>query len=181
MKIKDYEESADIPDNVNVKVEKGIVTVSSSGKDVSRDFSHKQVRISVKENKVVVSFKKGTRREKMMARTFLAHIKNMFKGATQGHVYKLKICSGHFPMNVTLKGNDFSVTNFLGEKKPRIMKIKNGASVKIDGDHIIVEGTSKELTSQTAASIEKLTKIKGRDLRIFQDGIYIIDKDGEPI
>ena len=29
----------------------------------------------------------------------------MIRGVSEGHVYKMKICSGHFPMNVSLSGN----------------------------------------------------------------------------
>ena len=61
------------------------------------------------------------------------------------------------------------------------LEIKEGAEVKIEGDIITVESCSKETAGQTAADIEKLTKITNRDLRIFQDGIYITEKDGKPI
>ena len=105
----------------------------------------------------------------------------MIKGVSEGHIYKLKICSGHFPMNTAVNGNKFVVNNFLGEKTPRELDIKEGASVKIEGDIVIVEGIDKELVSQTAASIEILTKVKGKDKRIFQDGIYITEKDGKEI
>jgi large subunit ribosomal protein L6 len=44
-----------------------------------------------------------------------------------------------------------------------------------------VEGIDKELTSQTAALIEKLTRRPGFDKRIFQDGIFMIEKDGKPL
>ena len=84
-------------------------------------------------------------------------------------------------MNVAVSGNKFVVSNFLGEKTPRELGIKDGADVKIEGDMVTVQSINKELASQTAADIERLTKVKGRDLRIFQDGIYIIDKDGKEI
>jgi large subunit ribosomal protein L6 len=105
----------------------------------------------------------------------------MFVGVEKGHTYKLKICSGHFPMTVSLSGSKFAVNNFLGEKTPREMKIKTGAVVKIEGDHITVDSAYKEIASQVAADIERLTRVRGRDLRIFQDGIYIINKDGESV
>jgi large subunit ribosomal protein L6 len=105
----------------------------------------------------------------------------MIKGATEGHVYKLKVCSGHFPMNVAVAGKDFVVKNFLGEKKPRQVAIKEGVDVKVEGEIVTVESCDKELAGQTAADIETLTRITNRDLRIFQDGIYITEKDGKPV
>ncbi len=84
-------------------------------------------------------------------------------------------------MNVSVNGNNFVVNNFLGEKTPRELVLREGADVKIEGDIVTVESVDKELAAQTAADIEMLTKIKGRDLRIYQDGIYITNKDGKEI
>ena len=53
--------------------------------------------------------------------------------------------------------------------------------MKVDGDLVTVQSTSKELAGQTAADIEQLCRVTGRDRRIFQDGIWIIEKDGKPI
>ena len=82
-------------------------------------------------------------------------------------------------MNVSLKGDVLEIKNFIGEKVPRTLKIRPGASVKINGDEIVVEAINKEIAGQTAGSIEKLTKRPGFDKRIFQDGIYIVEKDGK--
>jgi large subunit ribosomal protein L6 len=178
MKIKDFKEIIEIPQGIKASAEDGILIVSKENKMVKKAMKHKEVKVSVDGNNIIVSFKKGDKREKMMANTFISHIKTMFRGVVEGHTYKLKICSGHFPINVSLSGSKFTVSNFLGEKKPRETKIRDGANVKIEGDHITVSGVDRDLVSQTAAQIEMLTRVRGRDLRIFQDGIYIINKDG---
>jgi large subunit ribosomal protein L6 len=49
--------------------------------------------------------------------------------------------------------------------------------VAIKGDELIVTGINKEHVGQTAANIEQATRIKGRDPRVFQDGIYLTEKD----
>lgn len=181
MKIKSFEEKIEIPEGVEVKIDNGVVSVSGNGKTVTKALSHRKVNLSVADKNIVLAFKNGTKREKTMSGTFKAHIKNMFKGVIEGHVYKLKICSGHFPMNVSVSGNKLVINNFLGEKIPRGLDIKEGVDVKIEGDIISVNGIDKELTAQTAADIEILTKVKGKDLRIFQDGIYITNKDGKEL
>jgi large subunit ribosomal protein L6 len=181
MKIEKFEEKIEIPPELEVTIDKNMVSVKNKDRIVSRELRNKQVSIIVKEKHVIISFIKGSKKEKMVAGTFKAHIKNMFKGALKDHLYKLKICSGHFPMNISLNNGKFVVNNFLGEKVPRELKIKTGANVKIEGDLITIESSDKELASQTAANIERLTKVRGRDLRIFQDGIYIIEKDGKGI
>lgn len=181
MKKKEFEEKIEIPKGIDVKAENGNITVTKSGKSIIRTLNHKKVQIGVEDNNIFVSFKNGAKEEKTIAGTFVAHIKNMLKGIEHNHVYKLKICSGHFPMSVSAGGNKFSVNNFLGEKTPRIMKIKENVIVNIEGDIITVESAYKELASQVAADIERLTRVRGRDLRIFQDGIYITNKDGESV
>ncbi len=181
MKIETYEDKIEIPEGVEVKVEKGMIEVSKGDKKISRLLNHKKVNLSVADGNIVLDFKKGTKKEKMIVGTFRAHIKNMLKGITEGHVYKLKVCSGHFPMNLSINDKKVSVNNFLGEKTPRETKIKGNAAVKIEGDIIIVEGNEKEIVAQAAADIERLTNLKGKDRRIFQDGIFIIEKDGKAI
>jgi large subunit ribosomal protein L6 len=181
MKEAEIREEIEVPKEVEIKIEKGLVTAKGKKGECSKKLLNPKLSIEVKEGKVVVSAKKATKRQKTMMVTFAAHIANMIRGANEGHVYRLKICSGHFPMNVAVSGKEFVVKNFLGEKNPRTVKIKEGVDVKIEGDIIVVESCSKELAGQTAADIESSTRITNRDLRIFQDGIYITEKDGRPV
>ena len=67
------------------------------------------------------------------------------------------------------------------EKIPRKSKILEGVKVEIDKDTILLSGYDKEAVGQTAANLEKATKIKKRDRRRFQDGIFIIEKSGVKI
>jgi large subunit ribosomal protein L6 len=174
-------EELEIPSGITVAVEGTKVSVKKGNNLIERDFNTKQVSIKMEGGKFIVYSPKSTKRERRVAGSILAHLKNFFRGVEKKHVYKLKICSGHFPMTVALSGKDFVIKNFLGETVSRTVRIKEGASVKIDGNFVIVESNSIELAGQTAASIEQLTRISDRDSRVFQDGIYIIEKDGEPI
>lgn len=181
MKIKENCEELEAPQGVTLSVTESVLKVKGPKGEVERSFTHPKIKVTVENNKVKILGTLVSRREKAIIGSFKAHIKNMFKGAVNGHVYKLKICSGHFPMNVSVKGNEISVKNLFGEKIPRVLKFDEKTKVKIEGDLVIVEGIFKESVSQTAANIEKLCRITNRDRRIFQDGIYIIDKDGKEI
>ena len=68
------------------------------------------------------------------------------------------------------------ISNFLGERKPRSAKIMGDSKVEIKGDTVVVSGIDKELVGQTMANIEQATKVRGFDIRVFQDGIYLVDK-----
>ncbi len=105
----------------------------------------------------------------------------MFKGIQEKFDYKLKIASSHFPISVELKENKATIKNFLGEKIPREVKILKDVEVKIDKDIITIKSIKKELAGQTASNFEKATRIKMKDRRVFQDGIFITNKSGKKI
>ena len=179
MKAEELKDSVTIPEGVIVTVDRYTATAKGEKGEVSRKFPSKQISMEVKDAELVFVAKKATLREKKLMNTFKAHAANMFRGVTEGHTYKLKICSGHFPMNVSVKDNQFEVKNFIGESVPRTMPITEGADVKIEGDRITVTGIDKELVAQVAGRIENLTRRPGFDSRIFQDGIYLTEKDGK--
>jgi large subunit ribosomal protein L6 len=102
----------------------------------------------------------------------------MLEGVDKGFRYKLKIVFAHFPISVKVRGRDIHVENFFGERSARISHIVGDATkVNITGDDVIVEGPSLEEVSQTAANIESSTKVKGKDQRVFLDGLYIYSRN----
>ncbi len=181
MEKKSMKEIVAIPEGVEVKAENNIISAKGPKGELTRKLIHPRVKIDVEDNSIVITCKSITKREKAIIGTFEAHITNMLKGVKDGHTYKLKICSSHFPMTVAVEGTEFVVKNFFGEKVPRKLKLKQGAEVKIEGENITVESVDKELAGQVAADIESLTKRVEYDRRIFQDGIYIIEKAGREI
>ena len=181
MKEKEMVEEVELPEGTEFKIEGNVMTAKGSKGESSKRLFQPKINVKVEGRKIVISAKNATKREKTKIGTFKAHIKNLVKGANEGFVYRMKICSGHFPMNVSFTKEEFSVKNFLGEKAPRVLKLKQGVDVKIEGDIVVIESNSKELAGQTAADIERLTKIKNRDLRVFQDGIYITEMAGRKV
>ena len=180
---QDINEQIQIPEKTEVSIDKSLIKIKGEKGEIERRLVNPKIEISKKEDKIVLVSKKATKREKKMINTFKAHIKNMIKGINQGFIYKLKICSSHFPMNISVQNNELTIKNFYGEKKPRKVKFPQEISVKVDGDEIIIEGTNKEQVGQTASKIEGLCKKKRNkfDRRIFQDGIYITFKDNKEI
>ncbi|MBW2971310.1 50S ribosomal protein L6 [Candidatus Woesearchaeota archaeon] len=178
---KGLKEDIEIPEGVQVSVENEIVRVKGLKGELERRLKNPRVEIAVKNSNVVLTSKKNSKKEKKILGTFLAHISNMIEGVQNEYVYKLKICSGHFPMSVSVKDNKFIVQNFYGEKIPRVLNLRAGAKVEVKGDLIEVSSIDKEAAGQTAASIEQLTRRPHYDHRIFQDGIYMIEKAGKEI
>lgn len=169
----------DVPEGVTVSYEQKVFTAKGPKGEVSKGIFFPSVAIDVQPTEVTVTAENAGKTKKKLIGTTAAHIKNVVEGALNGFVYKLKVCSGHFPMTASLSGDTLSVRNYLGEKVPRVLKLKQGATVKVDGDIITVESPNKELAGQVAADIEQLMRITNRDRRIFQDGIFIIEKNGK--
>ncbi|GAB6102740.1 50S ribosomal protein L6 [Thermococcus atlanticus] len=174
-------EEVEIPEGVEVTVEGNLVRVKGPKGELERELKYPGVKIFEEDGKVVVFKEFPRRRDIAIARTFKAHIANMIRGVTEGFQYKLKVLYSHFPMTVKVQGDEVLIENFLGEKNPRRAKILPGVTVKVMGQEIIVESIDKEKAGQTAANIEQATKINKWDRRVFQDGIYIVEKAGKPI
>ncbi len=171
----------ELPQGIEAKFDNYELSMKGPKGEIKKRLASKQISIIIEKDKIKAESKTTNKKEKKILHTFVAHIKNMIKGAEEGFVYKLKICSGHFPMNVTIKGDSFSVKNLFGEKIPRVVKIRDGSTVKVEGDIITVESINKETAGQMAADIEQLTRRTGFDRRIFQDGIYITEKAGKEL
>ncbi len=174
-------ESVEIPEGIDVEVGHDLIAVKKNSKKNELKF----VRIKIeKEGNILKLFnKKGNRGDKRLINTMTAHIRNMFLGLEKAFVYKLQIASVHFPMNVSYDSakREIMIKNFLGEKNVRKAKIHADVDVKIEKDIIVLTSHNKEAAGQSAANIERATKIKSRDRRVFQDGCYIIEKAGEAL
>ncbi len=176
-----YENTTELPNGVTATITDGLMTIKGPKGESNRNMKDPQIKIKQVGNNITFSAETDTKRRIRVINSLAAHLKNMIKGVQEPYQYRLKICSGHFPMNVSISGDQLIVKNFLGEKCPRTLKLKKGATVKIEGDQILVESPNKELAGQQASDIELITAKRNRDLRVFQDGIYMIEKAGEKI
>ena len=178
---EDLVREIELSEGVSAQLDGSLLKLKGAKGEVERAFVHPKITIKLEGNKIILQAPKGTKREKKIISSFYSHINNMVDGVQEHHEYKLKICSGHFPMNVSVSGNELTIKNFLGETVPRKAKIIDGANVKVNGTEIVVTSSDKEVAGQTAARIESLCRITDRDRRIFQDGVYIIHKSGKDI
>ena len=173
---KDLERIIEIPEGVTVEVSGNDFIVKGNGKELKRTSELGKIKAEVKDGKIVLTAKGATRRESKMIGTTWAHLKNMVKGVGEDFVYELEVCNVHFPMNVKADGNKITIKSFLGETVERVADIHPAAKVDIKGTQITVTSHNIEAAGQTAANLEKATRLIGRDRRIFQDGIFITKK-----
>ena len=170
-------EELEIPEGIEVEIDGQMIRVKNGSSSVEKKMPN--AKVTKESNKLVISMPRSTKREKKQVNAIKAHIKNMFLGLNNKYIYKLQVCSVHFPMNLTIKDNYLLIKNFLGETKERKAAIVTGAEVQIERDIITVSSSNKESAGQTTANIEKATRTKHKDRRVFQDGIYMIEKPGK--
>ncbi len=178
---KKQELEVEVPEGVEVKIADSQVIVKNDSGQITKKFPSFHVDMKKRDNKIILSSKAGNRRVKSLMGTARGDLSNMIKGVTEGIIYKLKILYSHFPMNVKVQGQNVIIENFIGERYPRKSRILDGVKVEIRGQDITVSGIDKENVAQTAANLEQATRISKLDPRVFQDGIYIVEKDGKEI
>jgi len=171
------EKIVDIPNGLDLKLDGKRVTVSGEKGEVARDFSHTKLELTLEGNQLRVWAVNPKKKEASLVNTISTHVSNMIKGVTQGFIYRLKIVFVHFPMTIRVEERRVVIQNFLGERRPREAAIVGSAKISVKGDDVIVEGTDIEEVGQTAANIQRATKIRGKDLRKFLDGIYVYSKE----
>jgi large subunit ribosomal protein L6 len=168
-----------IPEGIQASVEGSKITVRKDSQEIVREFPTRMLKVEVKDNNVIVSNFSDTAKSRAMVGTIKSHVNNMINGLQEPFVYKLKICSVHFPMSVKQSGNMIEIQNFLGEKKHRKIKFPQGADIKIEGPDITISSSNKEIAGMIASKLEQATRLRKKDRRIFQDGIFIIEKAGK--
>lgn len=173
MRLLKAEKTIEIPEGVDVSINKRVVTVSGEKGTLTRDFSHASLLICKEDRLVRIQSNWPRKKEAATVGTVGSHIRNMITGVTKGFTYKLKIVFSHFPISVKVEGQNVEIANFTGERSQRSAKIRGNAKVSVQSDDVIIQGISLEDVSQTAANIEQATKVKYKDPRVFLDGLYV--------
>jgi len=172
--IKEVKEQIELPEGVTATFENNVLTIKGEKGEISRTFSHPKITVKLNGNNIEITSQNVRRKDKALIYTFNAHISNMIKGVTEGFEYHMKTVFSHFPIKTSVEEGFFVIQNFLGERSPRKAKILEGVTVEAKGEETIVTGIDKEKVGQTVANIERATRVKNRDIRVFQDGVYLV-------
>jgi large subunit ribosomal protein L6 len=165
-----------LPDEVSAEVDHLDLTVEGPNGSVTRRLWYPDISVSVADGAVVIASDADDANTLSTMGTFESHVENMFHGVTEGWEYEMEVFYSHFPMQVTVEGEEVVIENFLGERAPRRTDIHGDTEVEVDGEQITLRGPDIEAVGQTAADIEQLTRVTDKDVRVFQDGAYITQK-----
>lgn len=160
-----------IPEGVKVELANGTVTATGKAGKTHRAFDVRKVKMEVKGSEIHIAGE-----ELVMVNTVRSHLTNLVKGALDGYAIKMQALHSHFPVSFEVKGKEFFIKNFIGEKKPRISGIIGDTKVVVKGTDVHISGPNKDDVGQTVANIRNILRIRNRDSRIFQDGLYIVEE-----
>ncbi|MEM2929354.1 MAG: 50S ribosomal protein L6 [Thermoproteota archaeon] len=174
-----YVETVEAPADVKISLQYLTLTVEGPLGKISKDFSHTGLKLVLEGNALKVFSVNEGRRFRARVGTVAKLVRNMIEGVLHGYAAKLKVVYSHFPVTVKYDKSTriVSIHNFMGEKSPRLFKVSfPSVDIQVSGQDIIVTGLDKNEVTQVAAMFESATRIKGKDPRIYIDGIYVVEK-----
>jgi len=165
----------DLPDDVTYEHDDHQITIDGQEGTITKDITDKRIQITG-DNEITLTYPHNTKNAKRVIYSNASRIRNAVHGTVDPWTYQMKICSGHFPMQVKTEDGELLIENFIGESTPRTVTLPDDVDVSIDGETIELTSLDKERAGQVAGRIENMCKRTGFDERIFQDGIYITQK-----
>lgn len=170
------EKIVEIPEGIEVNLEGDSLAIKGPRGELRREFKDPEIKTGVEKGRIVFSTESRKRKTSALLGTWAALARNMIGGVSYGWVCRLRLVYSHFPVKLKVEEGRLVIQNFLGERKSRIARLLPGTEARVDKDEIIVTGADKELVGQACANIEQTCTIKGRDRRVFGDGIWILGK-----
>ncbi|MFX1320284.1 MAG: 50S ribosomal protein L6 [Promethearchaeota archaeon] len=186
VKLAYFTEEVEIHKGVKVTLEGGHqIRVRGPNGDITKDFSHvRGIKVAIKDNKVIFSTNFPKRETLALIKTIVSIINNLIMGVQTNYKYVCKVAYSHFPCTVEVKTDkkEVHIVNFLGERAPRVTNYLDNVKVEVEGDDVYLIGPDKESLGQVAANIKRACRIRKKDPRVFQDGVYLYKKmHGEEI
>jgi large subunit ribosomal protein L6 len=186
VKLAFFKEELEIPKGVKVTLEGGHqIRVKGPNGDIIKNFSHvRGIKVAIKDNTVIFSTNFPKRETLALIKTIVSIINNLIMGVQTNYKYVCKVAYSHFPCTVEVKHNkkEVHIVNFLGERAPRVTNYLDNVKVEVEGDDVYLIGPDKESLGQVAANIKRACRIRKKDPRVFQDGVYLYRKmHGEEI
>lgn len=181
VKVAFFDETLGIPEGVDVKIEgNNLITVKGpEGGPITKDFSHAGgIKIELQDNKLRFTAHFPKNPTLALAKTIINIINNLVIGVQDNYKYISKICYSHFPCTVEVreKTKEIYVVNFLGERAPRKANFPDNVKIEVKGDDVYFIGPDKEALGLAAANVKRACRIRKKDPRVFQDGVYLYKK-----
>lgn len=166
----------EVPKDISFKIDADKVFFEKGDLNIEVPYNHVFVSVVKKDDSIVIRPNNKKKTYLAVSNTLRKIINNAILGFTTEFVCKMQIVYSHFPITAKFENGEFIIKNFYGEKKPRVVKVAPNVKIEINGKDIVISGRDKQTVGQTAGNIESKTKLKEKDYRVFDDGIYIVEK-----
>lgn len=166
----------EIPEGVKVSLQEETLLVDGKLGRAEKSFTKIPVHLRVEEGRVKLKAVGARKKDYAILNTARSIVRNLCEGVQDGYTVKLKVVYAHFPITIKTKGDTMLIENFQGERAARTAKIVGDSKVTPKGEDVIVTGHVLTDVTQTAANLQQSTRIKGKDHRVFLDGVYVYEK-----
>jgi large subunit ribosomal protein L6 len=167
--------TVEVPNGIQVDIEGNEVVTKGSLGSNTRSFNDALLKVSKEGSKISISgvtHKQLAKKAMMAEKAFAKQLRNDIDGVAKHYERNMQVIFAHFPITVESKGDTVLIKNLIGERAPREAKIAGATKVEVKGTNIRVYGTNINDVSQTCANMRKACKIREKDGRVFQDGVY---------
>ena len=165
----------EVPKEVHVEV-KGVqvLTKGSLGTN-SRNFNDALLSVTSEGSRLVITPSTSRALKKkasMAARALAKELGNDIAGVAKHYEVNMQVIFAHFPATVEAKGKEVVIKNLIGERGVRKIELSGDTKIEVKGQNLRLYGTKLDDVAQSAANLRKACKIRKKDERVFQDGIY---------
>lgn len=170
--IEKFQTQVSIPKGVTAAFKKQMLEVNGPLGRTYKNFKKIPVKIEVRDDTIQIHASGFRKRDHSIMNTARSIIQNLCEGVTHGYTLRMKVVFAHFPITVKVQDSKVLIENFQGERSARTADIHGSAKVVAKGEDLTITGHVKTDVTQTAANIQLKTRVKGKDHRVFLDGIY---------
>lgn len=177
----------EIPETVTVNVdeESKIISIEGENGKVKKDFGYMNtVEVIREDDKLYIARRIRHRKDKSPIRTIASRIRNTIEGVQKRFVAHHKVVFSHFPVRVYTEGDSIVLENFYGKREDIKIPItgkntevevetEEGSNVPSD---VYIKGPDKDAVTRTSSALQETCKLRGKrrkDVRVFQDGIWL--------
>jgi large subunit ribosomal protein L6 len=165
-----------VPAGVNISLDDSVITVKGPKGSLSRSL-HKDMKINVAENEIVVERPTDNKLHRSLHGTTRSVISNMVSGVTDGFAKTLELVG----VGYRAQKSGEKVVLSVGYSHPVEIAPDNGIEFELPSQtKIIVRGIDKELVGATAAKIRSVREpepYKGKGIKY--EGERILRKEGK--
>ena len=171
-------QSIDVPDGVDIDLNKNVINVKGSLGKLSLEFNSK-MSIDFTDNKISVNRPSNEKKYKEFHGLYRALIQNMVIGVTQGFSKELSLVGVGYTVE---KKGAFLIIN-AGYSHPIYMQVPEGITIDVPSTtSVIVKGVDKQNVGDVAAKIREIRKpepYKGKGIRYVDE--YVKRKAGKTV